>query len=220
MKLTAFVTYSYDVVLLIVSIIGIICYKKLTTPFKALVISSISTFFTTIASGILVAIIHTNAPVLHVEALTEYIFYAVIYYCFFTNKTIKIALVISIIVVTIFSIINALTWQPFLKAFPTNINLATLAILTLLSLLLFRQMLLTPLKTPLLSQGVFWYNTAILFYSTTLFLTVGLSNYQLAFHRPLDFLFYLWYAILYIFAVLVALALLRASKEDNKNHAI
>lgn len=219
--MASFVTYLYDCVLLIVLIIGIVRYKRLSTPFKVLAFSAISTFLTTIASGIFIAINGTNAPVLHVEALSDYIFYAFIYYCFFSNTTIKIAIIVSIIIVIIFSVVNALTLQPFLKAFPTNINLPTLATLTILSLMLFRQMLLSPLKTPLLKQGVFWFNTAILFYSTTLFLIIGLSNYFLKFHRHtfFEYLFYLWYVILYIFAVLVALALLKASKENNKNHA-
>lgn len=219
MKLTTFVTYLYDVIVLIVAVIGIIQYKKLNTPFKILTFCAICTFFTTVMSGIYVAFNGTNAPVLHVEALIEYIFYAFIYYCFFTNRKIKTAITVSIIIISVFSIINALTLQPFLTDFPTNINLSTLAILTILSLLLFRQMLLSPLKTPLLEQGVFWYNTAILFSSTTLFITYGLANYflRLSFF---NYLFYLWYTILYIFAVLIILALLKDSQEHSKNHAI
>jgi hypothetical protein len=178
-----------------------------------------STFFANIAERISVVISGTNAPVLHIEDLLEYIFCASIYYYFFTNKNIKIAIITSIIVITIFAIINAFTWQPLLKAFPTNITLPAFAILTILSLLLFRQMLLSPVNIPLLSQGVFWYNTAILFYSTTLFFIIGLSNYQLRFHGLVKYFFYLWYAILYIFAALLALTLLKASKEINKSHA-
>jgi hypothetical protein len=164
----------------------------------------------------------TNAPVLHIENLIEFVFYAFIYYCFFTNKILKITILTSIAVITIFAVVNAFIFQPFLKVFPTNVTLPTLVILTILSLLLFRQMLLFPLKTPLLNQGIFWYNTAILFYSTTQFLINGLSNYFLAFHRHdvYEYLIYLWYIILYISAALIALTLIKAGKENSKGYAI
>jgi len=174
---------------------------------------------TTTLSIIVAALYGTNAPVLHIEALVQYIFYSSIYYCLFNNKAIRKAIVLSIILVSVFAIANALFFQPFLKVYPTYVNLPTLAALTILSLLLFRQMLLYPLKTPLLKQGVFWYNTAILFYSTTLFLTIGFSN---IYRKDLFFayIYYLWYVILYIFALLTALALLTDSKENNKPYAI
>jgi hypothetical protein len=217
-SLTSGVEYFYDVVLLVVLIIGIVRYKKLSTPFKVLALSAVSTFLLNVAERISVIKSGTNAPVLHIEALADYVFYSSIYYFLFTNKLLKAAIIVSIIPVSIFAIINALIFQPFLKVFPTNVSLPTLATLTVLSLLLFRQMLLSPLKTPLLNQGVFWYNTAILFYSTTQFLINGLSNYFLMFHRHVfdEYWFCLWYAIFYTFAALTALALLKASKENNK----
>jgi hypothetical protein len=119
--------------------------------------------------------------------------------------------------VSVFAVVNALTLQPLFTIFPTNVTLPTFVILTTLSLLLFRQMLHSPVKTPLLSQGVFWYNAAILFYSTTQFLLFGLSNYMLRFHRRIDFLIYLWFGILYIFAALIALALQKACKKFKKH---
>jgi hypothetical protein len=74
-------------------------------------------------------------------------------------------------------------------------------------------MLLYPLKTPILKQGVFWYNTAIIFYSTTMFLNIGLSNAYRSNISLYIVVFYLWYAIVYIFAVLVGIALLTDNKQ-------
>jgi hypothetical protein len=72
----------------------------------------------------------------------------------------------------------------------------------------------------LLKQGVFWFNTAIIFYSTTMFLNIGLSNVYIR-NASLDYLvFYLWYFIVYIFALLIGIALLTDSKETNKTHAL
>jgi hypothetical protein len=43
----------------------------------------------------------------------------------------------------------------------------------LFSLLLFKEMLQYPLRINILKQSVFWYNTAILFYATTMFFMMG-----------------------------------------------
>ncbi|GAC1306145.1 MAG: hypothetical protein NVSMB24_16110 [Mucilaginibacter sp.] len=119
-----------------------------------------------------------------------------------------------------FSVINALFFQPFHSVFPTYVNLPTLALLVIFSLLLFKQMLLSPLITPLLKQGVFWFNTAIIFYGTTMFLNIGLSNVYIR-NPSTDYLiFYFWYVILYIFTILIGIALLTDNKETNHTNAL
>jgi hypothetical protein len=212
------IQYFYSIILLSLAIFGILIYKKLNTPFKILSISTVAAFLVNIAATLCVKRFHTNAPALHVEGLSLFIFYSLIYYYLFTNKIIKTIVITTVTIVSVFAVVNALILQPFLTVFPTNVNLPTFAILTILPLLLFRQMLLSPLKTPLLDQGAFWYNAAILFSSTTQFLIIGLSNYQARTHRFQAYLFYLWYVILFIFAALVALALFKAGKE-KENYA-
>ncbi len=220
--LTSFsiITYGYEFLLLIVSSTGIVFYKRLTLPFKVLSISIICSFIIAILSNILVAKHQTNAPVLHVESVSEFVFYALTYYYLFTNQKIKNVVIIFIIAVILFSIFNALFLQPFNKIFPTNVSLLTLGILVAFSLLLFKEMLLYPLITPILKQGVFWYNTAIVFYSTTMFLNIGLSNIYSK-NQSIDYLvFYVWYLILYIFTILIAIALITDSKETYKTDAL
>jgi hypothetical protein len=212
------IEHSYQIVLLAVAVIGIFLYKKLNEQFKILALSAIGSFLVNVASTLTIKILGTNAPALHVESPMLYIFYALVYYCLFTSKNLKAAIAISIFLVSLLAIINAVTFQPFLTTFPTYIDQLTLAILALLSLLLFRQMLLAPSTTPLLSQSIFWYNTAILFYATTLFFISALSNYSLAYGTYMD-LTYLWYVILFIFAILLTLSLLKASKENQRIHA-
>jgi len=209
------IEFCYSASLLIVSAIGVIRYKVLSTPFKLLTWSTIAIFVKNIAAVIVNHKYKTNAPVLHIEALTEYIFYALIYYYLFTNPILKKWIIISIVVITVFAIFNALYLEPFKSVFPTNVNLPTLALLAILSLLLFRQMLFYPLKTPILKQGVFWYNTAIIFQATTTFMALGFSNIQV--NYGIDYLiFYFWYAILFIFTLLIGVAL---SIEKNKHYA-
>jgi predicted Abi (CAAX) family protease len=210
----------YDILLLLVAVAGITRYKALNTPFKILAIGAAVSLILNISENIFILKYKSNAPLFHIEAVSGYAFYAFIYYYLFTNKKLKQAIIISVIIVTLFAVFNALFWQPFYKVFPTHVNLPTLGLLVLFSLLLFRQMLLFPLKTPLLKQGVFWYNTAIIFYSTTMFLNIGLSNVYIR-NASLDYLvFYLWYFIVYIFAILIGVTLLTDSKETNKTHAL
>jgi hypothetical protein len=206
----------YSASLLTASGIGIIRYKRLSLPLKLLTWSTIAIFIKNIAAIIVSAKYKTNAPVLHIEALTEYLFYAWIYYYLFTNTTLKKAVIVSMIVITVFEIFNAIYLQPFNSVFPTYIYLPTLALLAVLSLLLFRQMLFYPVKTPILKQGVFWYNTAIIFYSTTMFLTTGFSNIQLS-SGMTKLIVYFWYAILYIFTILIGVAL--SIDKNNKSNA-
>jgi hypothetical protein len=213
-------TYGNQLLLLLVSVAGLLHYKKLNTPFKILVISMICSFGTAILSDIWIAKYKTNAPVLHIEAITQFVLYCAPFYYLFINPYLKKSVIIAIIALTIFSVINAILLQPLNKVFPTYVNLSTLAILAVFSLLLFKQMLLYPLKTPLLRQGVFWYNTAIIFYSTTMFLNIGLSNVYIR-NPSIDyFVFYVWYSILYIFTILIAIAVISDSKETNKSYAL
>ncbi len=179
-----------------------------------------ATLLIAITSDIFITRYKENAPILHIEAITEFIFYAVTFYYLFTSRKIKKTILISIIIISVFAVINALFIQSFHTVFPTNVNLPTLALLVVFSLLLFKQMLLYPLETSLMKQGVFWFNTAIIFYSTTMFLNIGLSNVYLR-NPSIDYLiFYFWYGILYIFTVLIGIALLTDTKKVNRTHAL
>jgi len=214
------ISYIYEVLVLLVVAIGIIRFTMLNIPFKILVFSMLTTFIIAVLSHIFIVKYKNNAPVLHLEAITEFVFYALIYYYLFTNQLIKKIIVFTIIAASVFSVINALILQPFHTVFPTYVNLPTLGLLVVFSLLLFKQMLLYPLKTPITKQGVFWFNTAMIFYATTLFFNIGLSNLQIR-NPSLDYLlYYFWYTILFIFTILIGIALLIDNKQIDKTHAL
>ncbi|MFI5138336.1 MAG: hypothetical protein ACHQIM_10965, partial [Sphingobacteriales bacterium] len=81
------------------------------------------------------------------------------------------------------------------------------------SLLLFKEMLQYAVKMNITKQSVFWYNTAILFNSTTMFFFLGLSNY-LAENNLADLLiFYFWFIIADIFYILIGIAMLTENKK-------
>jgi hypothetical protein len=214
------IIHTYELLVLATVIIGILRYNRLTTPFKILAFSMIANLAIDILSDIFNAKYKSNAPVIHVEAVTEFVFYALVYYYLSTSKRTKKVIVVSIIAISAFSVINAIFLQPLHTVFPTYVSLPTLALLVIFSLLLFKQMLLSPLTTPLLKQGIFWFNTGIIFYATTMFLNVGLSNVYIR-NPSTDYLiFFFWYAILYIFTILIGIALLTDNKKITGTNAL
>ena len=75
-------------------------------------------------------------------------------------------------------------------------------------------MLNYPSKINLLRQSTFWFNTAMLFYATTMFFTLGMSNY-LAEHITGDsMLANFWYFIEYLFHVFIGISLLTDNKQN------
>jgi len=212
-------TYLYDVILLGVAMIGIIRFNQQTLPFRILAIAAICTLSLVILEDIFIARYQNNAPIYHIEAISGYTFYTLIYYHLFTDKLIKRFVIFSLIILIPFSIYNAIYLQSFIKIFPTFVNLPTLGLLAIMSLLLFNQMLTAPSHVPLLRQSVFWYNSAILFYSTTKFLNIGLSNTYTRDPSLDNIVFYLWYFTDYIFALLQGIALFIGVKS-YKTHAL
>src|SRR5258708_11203722 len=204
----------YCLLLLIVSVIGFIRYKKLTKPFKILTFSVIVTFLLAILSDFFSIRYKNNAPILHLECITGYFFYSITFYYLFKTKKLKKIIIISLVIITVFFFINALLLQPpFHKVFPSNVFLPTQALYALFSLLLFKEMLLYPLKINITKQSIFWYTTSILFYSTTMFFNFGISNY-IAEHNLNDYyILYFWYFILYAFHILIGISLLTDYKK-------
>lgn len=126
---------------------------------------------------------------------------------------------VSIVIITLFVIINAIYLQHFRKVFPTNIYYPTQTLFAVFSLLLFKEMLMYPLKINIVRQSVFWFNTAMLFYATTMFFYFGLSNYFIEHNIHGHFFYYFWYFIGYMFAVLLAAALLADNKKITLDNA-
>jgi hypothetical protein len=199
---------------LIVAIIGMVRFKKLTMPFKLLAILQVlDLFLTNIASKQVESLYHNNALISHVQALNSYIFYSLIYYLLFRNKYLKKFILVTVVIITIFCFINAIFLEPYAKSFPIYTIIPTDILYIAFSMLLFRQMLLYPMATNLIKQSIFWYNTGLLFFSTTMFMNLGLMNYY-SHHRPHDqLIFYFWYTDIIIFNVLIGMAILTDRKE-------
>jgi hypothetical protein len=205
--------------LLVVLSIGMVRFKKLTIPFKILAFSVAATFLLDSLAKIFGLLYRTNAPILHLECLVLFIFYSLIYYHLFQSGIVKKMVFFAAMAVIVFAIINALFLQPFHSVFPSYLYLLTNSMMVILSLLLFKQMLLYPLKINITSQSVFWYNTSILFFSSTMFLNLGFINYYAKLKLGDDIIYYFWYGNYYILSILTGVALLLDNKEKIETYA-
>ncbi len=202
-------------ILLVVSGIALVRYQKLTFPFRILAWSVIIACLLSILANIFTLKYRNNAPILQIECIVEYVFYSLTYYYLFKNKLIKKTIAILIIMISVSFFINAVFVQPFNKVFPTNIYIPAQILLAVFSLLLFKEMLMYPVKINIIKQSVFWYNTAILFYSTTMFFNLGLSNYLAVHNLDDNFIFNFWYFITDVFHILICIAILTENKKIN-----
>jgi hypothetical protein len=202
----------------IVAIIGVARFKKVTTPFKLLSFYLLFEFLDNLLDDYLINTYKNNFPLLHLETIANYIFFSIIYYQLFKNGYIKKLIKISMVLVTMFFLINTIFLQPYYKVFPSNAMLINEVLFVVLSLLLFKQMLLYPVQVNIVKQGVFWYNTAVLFFSTTMFLNFMLINYYLKHNIHPPILIYFWHFIDVALNVLLGMAMLTDKKEYNTSN--
>jgi hypothetical protein len=209
---------SYFILLLIVSVIGVVRYKKLTTPFKILSVLIILTLLLEITSEICAKKYKNNLPVSHFTVLSEYIFLSLTYYFIFKNKAIRTSIKIIMLIFIILFFVNAIFIQPYHSAFPSNMYTLEEIIYAIFSLMLFKQMLLYPLPVNIIKQSVFWFNTSILFYSTTMFFNFGLINYYIKHHLNDQVIFDFIAGINMIFYLLIGISIFIDNKQTSTNN--
>src|ERR1700729_1608238 len=111
------VVIIYLLLLLLVSIVGLLRYYRLTAANKILAWSVIMVLICNVLNKVFSVMYHNNAPILHSESILEFIFYSTIYYFLFRSRIIKAFVLISIIAVTLFFCYNAIVLQPFGSVF-------------------------------------------------------------------------------------------------------
>ena len=200
---------------LVVVIIGMVRFKKLTVPFKLLVIWLVIDFILDFSNPYIIKIYKNNARLSHVTCILEYMFYGLIYYQLFISKKVKRLILCSMALFFIFFIINAIFLQPFTRVFPTNANMSAEVFYVLFAFLLFKQMLQYPVQINIMRQSIFWFNTGLLFFSTTMFLNLSLMNYYSKYHQEnLSLIVFFWYSIDIITSIIFGIALLNDKKES------
>jgi hypothetical protein len=167
----------YYIILIIIALFGAATYKKLTVPFKLLVVLMGINLIVEAAILVCAKLFHNNLPIFHIVCIYECIFYMLIFYRVFKNKTVKNIIFSIAIIVPAFTIVNAFVFQPYMTTVPSNAIFVSNIIYTILAMLLYREMLLNGSQISLFKQSVFWFNTALLFFSVTIFFYLGIVNY-------------------------------------------
>lgn len=209
----------YYVLLLLIFVLGIVRFKKLAIPYKILCFYVGATLLLEILSYICARKYQNNMPVEHISAYSEFIFNALIFYHLIKSTQIKKIVKISTAIITLFFFINSLWLQTYLHTFPSNAIIVSEIVLVVFSLLVFKQMLQYPLQVTITSQSIFWYNTAILFYSTTVFLNFGLINYVVKHHLDNATFYNCRFILNMIFYILLGIAIFIEDKKITADNA-
>jgi len=198
----------------IVCLTGIFRLKKLSMPFRLLVIWLITDLLFYPLNKICIATYKNNALLEHVQCMLQYSAYAIIYYHLFINPRIKQIALYSIPIVVILSIIDGCFFEHFTKIFPTYMIMLEEILYVVFAILLFKQMLQYPVKVNIIKQSIFWLNTGVLFFATTMFLTLSLMNYTARYHKEeIILILYFWYSIDIIFSLLLLVAILNDNND-------
>ena len=204
------------IIILIAASIGMVRYKKLSMPFKLLSIYLLTLLIDEIANPLVIRLYKNNLVLLHSETIIQYLFLASIYYCLFRSNKLKRAIVILTFVVLAFFVFNLIVLQPINSMFPSNAMIANEIIFVILSLVMFKQMLLYPVQVNIMKQGVFWFNTAILFFSATMFLNFAMINYYYEHNVQTPVLAFSWNGSEILLNLLLGFAILIEMPQTNQ----
>jgi hypothetical protein len=204
----------YLTLLLLVTIAGLIRYKKLSKAFKILTVLILCTLISESIKKVYGKIYHNNMPVAHIWAVIEYAFFSLTYFYLLTNKRVKKAIIVSTVAMLILEVVNVLFFEK-LTQFPSLILEASHIVYVVYSLLLFRQMLLFPAEQSLFKQSLFWFNINVLFYATTMFLDFALLSYFI--ENKLDVIPLAYFALVvnFIFYIVIGISILMDNKKEN-----
>lgn len=205
----------YLLVLIVNILIGLVRFKKLTRPVKVLAFLLIATFLSESISRILVYRIQNSMPTNHIFAVIEYCGYAYIFSVLIANPFITKLIRYSIFPVVILAIGNTLFFQDIYH-FPSNILLLTHGLFLLFSLLLFKQIFEGSFEQNLFYQTEFWYASALLIFSSVVYLSFGLRNYFMLMGASTNLLDSFIYIINMIFYSLTALILILDREKSHQ----
>lgn len=150
----------YLALLFVIIIIGLFNFKKLSSPYRLLTILVLITFISELLTRYFALVYANSSPVYHIYNPVQY-FFITTFFSFFIKKS-KTLISWSWVAFMAIVFINILFFQTVWQ-FSSNLILLYSPVYILLSLLLFKNMLLNINDTPLLKQRLFWYNTSSLF---------------------------------------------------------
>jgi hypothetical protein len=173
--------WIYLSALLISTIIGVVNFKKLTTPFRLLSILLAYTLIHECAVRIGASYKISLNVVYQIYILVAFSLYALIYYFSLIKPLRKsVALVISVIILAL-GTVNILT---SIDNFPSIAISFCSCMIIFLSLLQLNELLYSDPEKKLIHKPLFWMNTAIMVYWSINFLQLGLYSYFVKANTP------------------------------------
>lgn len=161
--------------LMLASVVAIALYKRLPKPF-ALLAALIVLTFANEASGKYLTSLRINKNFLyHIFAVVEFFMFTLIYKHWFKDARWNGRLLLLVFILLLAEVLNTIFLQPF-SVQNTNIFILENLFLVFLSLCLFDKMRDSPADVNILTEGVFWANSAVFIFYTYNIVTSSLHN--------------------------------------------
>jgi hypothetical protein len=169
----------YFTILISGFVFGLSRLKRLSSAGKGIwMIITISLFLELLGSYLSISI-DTSAPSSHMVLLLHFLAYGYTFSKFRVNRRFERGFLWAGILLAGFSAVNVI-WIQELTDHPTLPSLLLAIALVLGSLVSYYNMMRSPSPTPLLKQGLFWFNTSTLFFYASTFFSYALHDHYLA----------------------------------------
>jgi hypothetical protein len=210
--------YTYQAILLIATLTGIVRFSRLTTPARVLVLLLVSTC---ICEGISTTLAYrkcNNIFIYHFLVIISFWFYSYMYYLLIPASRLRLRILVIPLLYTPLALINSLYFEK-LNEFP-SINLILYGVsLSVYAILYFKQLIDLDLFDPSVSNPLFLFNTAVLIYFTMETFNWGILRYLISKrYMTLDPLIYFGYiaSILYYFTLGISILLSNKAPSPPK----
>lgn len=160
---TDFYHAFYYSILIIAAIASIMYFRRVDRTFRSVCLLILLTVTSEFIARYCKVHYRANNVVYLIFTPIEFFMYAMIYKSFFNDKRWTKIIYLTIGGLIISTVVNAAFFQPPGKT-PTNIMDIESVLLIILSLKLFIDIREKPVYEDVLNEGVFWFNSAVLFY--------------------------------------------------------
>jgi hypothetical protein len=165
----------YYSLLIAASVACIVLFKRAQKAFRLLGALTVLTLLSELIARYVAVIIKDNSIVYHFFTPVEFFFYVLIYKQFFNNKKWNYILWICFTLFVAAEILNTIFYQS-LSVTNTNILILESILLVVFSLSLFIKIRGSAYHENILREGVFWFNSAVLFYYACCILIWGFHS--------------------------------------------
>ena len=206
-------TFTYQAVLLLTTLTGVVRFSRLTAPVKVLVALL---FITCVCEGISTSLAHSrcnNIIVYHFLVIISFWFYSFIYYLLIATPRLRLRILLIPLLYTPLALVNSLYFEK-LTEFP-SVNLILYGIsLSVYAILYFKHLIDLDLFEPSIKNPIFLFNTAVLTYYTVETFNWGITRYMISKRiMTLDPLIYFGYIVSILYYFTLGISILLCNKD-------